>query len=195
MNFTRTSIVASALVTAAFSAHAALIWDESLQGDLSAIGTSIGVLGSGTNTFRGTFSLHRADGGAASADVDAATFEVLDGYAVTGMRAAITATSGQGVFSYTRVAGLLSPSLETLFYADMEGAIFYDYLPTSVAGPYQMYAGGGSASVADDVDFYWDWQVEIVVARVPEPASLALASAALLGIAATRRRKSTATAT
>lgn len=192
MGSSRNLFAAGVLFTAALSAHAALIWDESLHGDLHGLGTSVGALGSGTNTFIGTFSLHRVGGGAAWADTDSAMFELLDGYAVTGMRAAITATSGYGVVNFTRIAGLLSPSHEAIFYSDMEGLVFTDFLPTSDVGSYRMFTGGGSASVWDDVDFYWDWQIEIDVAAVPEPVTFALVGAALLGVTATRRRRPTA---
>ena len=67
------------VVAIAFSSmpsHAGIVWDESVNGDLSLAGGDLGSLDIGTNTVLGSFGLFREPGGAARADTDNGFFSI-----------------------------------------------------------------------------------------------------------------------
>ncbi len=166
-----------------YSSNATIVWDESIDGDLLGIGQSIGSLGVGTNTFLGTFGLFRNNGNAASADVDSGFVDLANHLQIISLDAEITSTYGFGVLNYTRVAGLHSPTVPHIYYEEMlSDTVIYNLLPISETGTYRLFTGGGGASVEDDVEFYWDWEINIEVASVTEPSLLALLLTGILSV-------------
>lgn len=184
------------------TSDAAIVWDESIDGDLLEIGQNIGPLQVGTNTFRGTFALFRSSGAAAHADTDSGLVDLADGLMITSMDARITATYGYGVSGYSRFAGLHAPSVNRIYdkefsYHDgiVSETVLVNLLPSNEMGTYRFFTGGGSAGVADDVEFYWDWEIDIEVTRdnqaIPEPSGFLIWSilTATTGCVSARRNR------
>jgi hypothetical protein len=176
-------------------ASATVIWDESLDGDLFVNGSDIGSLELGLNTVLGTGGLFRSGGGVVTADVDSAIFSLTDELFIQSIAATVTDVYGFGSRLQTRYTHVDSPSGLKIFDVEMlSGAEYVNQLPYFETGDYQFFSGGGAARIEDNAARYWDWRIDITTAHraatVPEPGSLSLLGAGLIGVFALRRRQS-----
>ena len=170
------------LATTNSFADTVVLWDEAVNGDLSVLGTSIGNIQVGTNTFLGSGSLLRSGGNAASADTDSGFLVLNDGLRIDSMTAFITSLfESPGSTLFTRSAGLHSPTTPTIVEIEMiSNATLISLLPDDTPGTYRFFTGGGSAGVADDATIVWDWRIDMVVSTIPEPSTLFLFGTGLL---------------
>lgn len=175
-------LILIATLVFASPSYSVIIWDESIDGDIG-IGQNIGSLKIGTNTFLGTFSLFRTDGNAAHGDTETGIVNLADNLQIISMQANIIDTYGYGVLEYSRFAGLHSPTASSIYLEEMYAdTIDTDLLPFGETGEYSIFTGGGGASVEDDVEFFWDWEINIEVVSVPEPWPLSLFLVGILAI-------------
>ena len=175
-------VILIATLVFASPSYSAIIWDESIDGDIG-IGQNIGSLQIGTNTFLGTFSLFRTGGNAAHADTETGIINLADNLQIISMEANIIDTYGYGVLGYSRFAGLHSPTVSSIYIEEMyTDTIYTNLLPFSETGAYSIFTGGGGASVEDDVEFFWDWEINIEVVSVPAPSSLTLFLVGILAL-------------
>ena len=184
----------AALLLGAFhtsEAIATVIWDESIDGDLGTLGPNVGVLSLGNNTFLGSGSITRLPGGAATADTDSGFFDLSEGLRIILMTARITSLyESEGSTLNSRSAGLRDPEGTDIFVTDMVSeTISVDLLFSDTIGTYRFFTGGGSASGGDDLEILWDWKINIVVAKVPEPSAILLVGTGLIALIGMTRRK------
>ena len=193
--FTLAACLCILMSISASNAIATVIWDESIDGDLGigAAAISVGDLQLGINTFLGSGSLTRVNGGSVSADVDHVLFNLTDNLIITTMTGELTnllESAGSSLGTRMATLGYSPPASPNIVQYDMisNSAGIY-LLPVATVGEYRLTSGGGGASVADNVDISWDWRIDINVAAVPAPTVLGLMSIGLLGVgAATKRR-------
>ena len=173
-------------------ANAGIVWDEFFDGDLTALGTNVGALQIGTNTFFGRCSLSRVDGNAVIADTDSGLFTLDPGLRLDSMSADITFLFElEGSTLSNRFSGLRSPDNTLLYEVEMISDITsVSLLPVDTSGVYRFFTGGGSASVADNADIRWGWRMDMEVSAVPAPAAIWLFGIGLIGlIGFTKQRK------
>ena len=184
-----TTVLIGAITTP--TAMATVIWDESIDGDLGTLGPHVGDLHLGNNTFLGSGSITRLSGGAAIADTDSGFFDLTDGLRIILMTARITSLyESEGSTLNSRSAGLRDPDGTDIFLTDMVSeTISVDLLFSDTIGTYRFFTGGGSASGGDNLEILWDWEINIVVGRVPEPPVVLLIGAGLMGLIGVARRK------
>ncbi|MDC1288316.1 VPLPA-CTERM sorting domain-containing protein [Gammaproteobacteria bacterium] len=185
---------------AGFQANAAVIWDETADGDL--FNDSLGIFGIGTNTISGSNSINKHPTvGSLGFDVDFFRFDVAAGTQIVGVTVAITEVERDGFnccdgFLSSRLYGATTGFVHTEYW-DAYNKQFDPSLSTSAI------PGGSSAyqySIIRDSNWSldlggkvnWDWTVDIDIARVspvPVPAAVWLFGTALVGLFGFNKRR------
>lgn len=180
--FLRFSIACAALlIVSAGQAQSAIIYNESVDGDLPSSSPNLGSLAAGTNTVLGTVSM-------SPSDLDTFSFVIPKGSTVTGIT--VSVTERNSVFFNLRFdlysgAGFGGTNLENVLTFGTSDTKNFTVTPLS-DGTYTMGVGfqiGGSNVIMD-------YSVGISVTSVPEPSSFALFGiASVTGLVAARRRR------
>lgn len=186
MRFLNHALLMLALTLSGFGhVQAAVVYDESVNGDLSDMPSAVIALSEGTNTILGSSIF--ASG--SLRDLDSFMFSLAPGqYAVGGIFEVLNrnmATNTTQLRSHYDLydagfnllggynANILLAGEQSIF-GELAGGIY------GVHNAWMDRSGGGGT---------WDYVIMITVEDIPEPESLALVGAALLTLAAARMRR------
>jgi hypothetical protein len=178
-------LILAASMGGAGTSLAAVVYDESVSGDLSNTPSTLLALSEGSNTIFGSAIF--ASGGLR--DLDSFLFLLGPGqYAVGGFYEVLDRSMAANTTQLRSHYDLYDSSLNLLggYNADVlldGGESIFGMLPGGLYGVNNAWmdrSGGGGS---------WDYVITITVANVPEPESLALAGAGLLIMAISRARR------
>lgn len=166
--------------------NAAVVWNESIDGDLNS--TNIGVLGEGTHTIMGS-SFFNMTGGWTNDD-DYFLFQLDVGHAITGFSYSdLNVVQSGGASSFDGSAVIRDNTTYDSYLVYGSGYESFNNWVFPFASSNQMHVNGsGYSGSCCTGSFTWDWSVDITVASpVPVPAAGWLFISALVGLVGKKR--------